>query len=304
MLFCLRCRCRLSGKSTYDIHVGDYAYPPDVDNLDILRSAGPLPFLVKHLFMKDSADSLASKLLKVAKRVQEFSSIDMIFRRCADLLSIEVLPEIFLLPSPSLNAFTFGTDEKPIVVFNSIALDVLTEEELMALLAHELAHVKSKHMLYHTLAEYLAGGLSFSASVLGFSFASLPIKAALLSWQRESEISADRASLLIANNLCHVESLMAKLLCYGDPANPRKIPQTNEVGPIESVTELFQNHPLYSRRVMLLEEYYRSKEFEQARRKITLRQQITKALVPRCRLCGAEKRLEEIFCKACGRSNA
>jgi hypothetical protein len=53
---------------------------------------------------------------------------------------------------------------------------------------HEMGHIKSRHLLYHSLAETLAGGIGISASLIGpeINLISMPMRLALLAWQRES----------------------------------------------------------------------------------------------------------------------
>jgi len=65
-------------------------------------------------------------------------------------------------------------------------------------------------MLYHTLVE-LGGGIRFSASYLGLGILTLPVRLALLSWHRQSEVTADRASLLAVNDIGVINSFMNKL---------------------------------------------------------------------------------------------
>jgi len=70
---------------------------------------------------------------------------------------------------------------------------------------------------------------------------------------------------------------------------------------MESLSELFRTHPLYANRFRLVKEYSESEEFLRARRKIELKQNLLKALVPLCRYCGEKKRIGEMFCPVCGR---
>lgn len=104
------------------------------------------------------------------------------------------VPDLYVTQTPVFNAGAYGVDD-PFVVIHSAALELLDEDELRALLAHELGHVMSGHSLYRTIAAILTlvslGALPFLAELVV-----LPIKLAFLEWSRKSELSADRAGLL------------------------------------------------------------------------------------------------------------
>jgi len=295
-VFCLRCRKRLIPLTPYDITLDDFIYSPDQDNLELLKSTGPLPYLTKHIVVRGYEEKLRSTLLRGAIRVEPTSALDGFIRRCGVMLGLEALPESFVAPSRVVNAFTFGSDDRPFLVLSSSLLRVLNERELVAVIAHELAHIKSGHMLYHTLAEMLARGIGISASFLGMGLLSLPLRFLLLSWHRESEVSADRASLLVVDDIDVMRSLMGKLAGLS--------PQGKEApsGAMTSLMELYSTHPAYANRIKKIEEFYRSPEFMRARWKLRKRVKLSRALAPRCRYCGARKRLTEIFCPSCGKS--
>lgn len=292
-VFCLRCGYRLIPLTPYDLTVDDYIYPPDRDNLEALKDTEPLPHLIKHFVLKKYVRSAMESLSRDAVRVGYMSKIGDIIRRCGVILGLESLPATYLAFADKPVAFTFGSDDNPVLVLGSPLLKILNEEELKAVIAHELAHIKSRHMLYHTLAELIARGAIFSAQISGLEILSLPIKLLLLSWHRDSEISADRASLLVVGNLEAVKSMLMKIHKTMGAANQ---------GAIESVTEPFQTHPTLRNRIEALEKFHNSQQYLIVRQKILKRIGLSKALTPRCRFCGAEKNILDLFCPRCGRS--
>ena len=155
-------------------------------------------------------------------------------------------------------------------------------------------------MLYHTLAEVLGRGASLSASFLGLNIISIPIQLALLSWHRESEVTADRASLLTVNNVEVVISLLKDLAYSHDQGHQQLL--GNDPGVLESASELFRTHPLLSKRVRLVKEFASSPEFAMAKKKIEIQRRIIRGLLPFCRYCHAKKDSETLFCPSCGRA--
>src|SRR2546422_2083071 len=76
--------------------------------------------------------------------------------------------------TPFVNAGAYGM-ERPFIVINSGALKLLDDDEMRALLGHEVGHVMSGHALYHTLLVLI---LNVSLGFLPFlaGIALLPIQ--------------------------------------------------------------------------------------------------------------------------------
>src|SRR5947207_4588613 len=74
------------------------------------------------------------------------------------------LPKIYLIPSPSPNAFATGRNPKhaSVAVTQGI-LELLDDEELEGVLAHELGHVRNRDILISTVAATLAGAITMLA---------------------------------------------------------------------------------------------------------------------------------------------
>lgn len=299
--FCLNCQSSLLAKTNYDLNVTDFAYGLDLDAMRTMNATGPLPYVLKKLTLADLEKTMISNLSTTAQRITYPLDLHAMVRDCGVSLSLEYLPEVFIADNGLPNAFTFGSEEHAYLVVNSGLLRALTQLELMAVIAHELAHVKSGHMTYHTLAEILGGGISLSASLMGLDVLSIPVRFALLSWHRQSEVTADRASLLAVDDIEIIESLLQKLASDRAPAPLDQHEIQHNPGMLESVRELFRTHPLDINRLKLAKEFWQSQEFLRAKQKIQLRQSLLKALVPACRFCGHSKTTEDLFCPKCGK---
>lgn len=120
-------------------------------------------------------------------------------------LGIDV-PEFYLQMNPIPNAWTFG-DTKIYITITSGLVDLLSDEELDAVIAHECGHILCRHVLYHTVARYILNG----ADALGILGAfTIPVQYAILYWYRKSELSCDRAAGIITSPRV-VASTMARL---------------------------------------------------------------------------------------------
>jgi heat shock protein HtpX len=71
------------------------------------------------------------------------------------------MPAVYLIPSASANAFATGrSPQHAAVAVTEGILDILSEPELEAVLAHELSHVKNRDILIATVAAAIAGLVS------------------------------------------------------------------------------------------------------------------------------------------------
>ena len=94
------------------------------------------------------------------------------------------VPELYVSQTPIFNAGAYGVDD-PFIVLHSAALELLDDDELRVLLAHELGHVMSGHALYTTIAAVLAL-ISLGALPMLAGIVLLPVRLAFLEWSRKS----------------------------------------------------------------------------------------------------------------------
>jgi len=126
------------------------------------------------------------------------------------------VPEVYVSQTPFFNAGAYGLD-KPFIVVHSAAIELLDDDELRVLMAHELGHVMSGHALYHTIL-ILILNISFATLPFLAGIALLPIQIALLEWFRKSELSSDRAGLLAAQDPIAAMRMYLKMAGGGDMA--------------------------------------------------------------------------------------
>lgn len=114
------------------------------------------------------------------------------------------VPELYLDMDPAPNAWTSGNTRIYITVTRGLVKQ-FTEEEFDAVLAHECGHIVCQHTYYQAIADAFLSLASLSGneglvggtiSLVG-NTAMIPLRRAFLSWQRKSELSADRAASLI-----------------------------------------------------------------------------------------------------------
>lgn len=143
---------------------------------------------------------------------RQYSTIYQMFRECVRDLDIYPEPSLFISQYPLSNAYALG-QERPSIVLNSGLLDLMSEAELRSVIAHELGHIKCGH----TILTQMALWVITTASMIGemtFGLGNLigsGLIYAFYEWKRNSELSADRAALLVLDDITPVMQAMMKL---------------------------------------------------------------------------------------------
>ena len=110
---------------------------------------------------------------------------------------IDPIPEIRFRGAPALGANAFAFPGGPVAVTDELA-DLLGDDELLAVIAHEFAHVEERHGLRQTLR---VGGLILAVSMIAAGDASLieeaaalAVSAARFGYSRRFERDADASA--------------------------------------------------------------------------------------------------------------
>jgi Zn-dependent protease with chaperone function len=126
---------------------------------------------------------------------RQFAEMHRSLADVARVLDAPEVPELYVTANPFPTAVTIGMD-KPLIVVNSALVELLDEEEMSFVLAHELGHAISGHAVYQTLLQRLLQLTGVLGSIPLGGLGIRLIVAALMEWSRKSELSADRAGLL------------------------------------------------------------------------------------------------------------
>jgi heat shock protein HtpX len=193
------------------------------------------------------------------------------------------LPKIAIMQSPVPNAFATGRSPKhAVVACTDSIMRLLNKEELEAVLAHELSHVKNRDILTMTMASFVAMIASmimqsfFFSAILGGRnregggtiivwIVSIVVYAVstllILALSRYREFAADRGSAYITRNPKALMSALNKISGRMDAVPPQakaKIEAANAFFIIpalsgNTIMELFSTHPPLEKRLAALE---------------------------------------------------
>jgi len=195
------------------------------------------------------------------------------------------MPKIYIVPSPGANAFATGRNPAHAAVAATEGiLGLLDDDELTAVMAHELGHVRNRDTLIGAMAATIAGAISYIAFMAHWIpfFGSddddsrgniivilliailAPIAAALVQMaiSRRREFMADRASAEISHKSMALASALGKLSMQSKKIPLKTSPASAHlfiVNPLvkKDISSLFSTHPAVEERIERLREYAR-----------------------------------------------
>ena len=197
------------------------------------------------------------------------------------------MPKIYVIPTDSPNAFATGRNPRhaSVAVTQGI-LNLLNDDELEGVLAHELGHVNNRDILISSIAATLAGAITYAARVAMFfgggrderrgggigaliMMIVAPLAAMLiqLAVSRSREYQADETGAHLTGNPYALASALAKLDADSKRVPMQATPSTAHLFIIQpllgvNVGNLFSTHPPIAKRIERLTG--RPSEFQQA----------------------------------------
>lgn len=135
--------------------------------------AGPNGMVMALIFaalMNLGAWWFSDKLALMASHAQEVTPAEApdLYRMVANLSQRAgmPLPRIYIIPDGTPNAFATGRDpQHAVVAVTAGLLDIMNEDELEGVLAHELAHVRNRDTLFMAIAASLAAAVTMIADM-------------------------------------------------------------------------------------------------------------------------------------------
>ncbi len=217
---CGKCKLPLSNaphKKFADLGKHEYIHPADSKALAALRAIPGIDTALKKLLAVTGESAIRVSFMASAIKVTPTQCPDLFAKLQIACTTLGVdMPDMFVQQNPMVNAFTGGV-EKPVIVLHSALIERLTDEETLAVIAHEVGHIHAEHVLYLTAARLMEAlaNLSVARLIPGSEIikfiVSAGISSALLAWSRRAELSCDRAALLVTQDPHVIGRTMMKL---------------------------------------------------------------------------------------------
>jgi Zn-dependent protease with chaperone function len=213
----------LANKALIGLRADDFRHPLDRQATTALKQLPGFDIVIRSLLGSVAEqffylNNISTSILVGKKQLPDLHKL--LVEAC-QILDVEP-PQLYVQQNPTPNAYTFAMRGKqPFMVLHTSLIEMLTLEEIQAVIAHELGHLKCEHGVYLTLANIMvlaAGLLPTWGTMLARS-----LQAQMLEWVRCAEFSCDRAALLAIQDPKVVMSTLMKLA----GGSPKLSPQLN-----------------------------------------------------------------------------
>ncbi len=288
------------------IKPSEFIHPEDAAALRQLESIPGFPALAKKVLELGYERLKYGVNMASAIRLSE-TQLPEIYRHlppiCAKLGIPE--PEFYLEMNPMPNAYTSG-DTRIFIVVTSGLVEMMNDEELDAVIAHECGHILCRHVVYSMVAQYISLGLD-ALGILGAL--AKPVEFALLYWSRKAELSCDRCASIITSP--EVVSRVMARLAGGPKEITRNINMTEWARQADKYDEIRndglwnktlqlaviigQDHPFSAVRVREILNWGQSAQYQNLMRNLEAGDSGTG-----CPRCGREVNADWVYCRHCG----
>jgi hypothetical protein len=192
-----------------------YEHPFDRAALASLEKMPGVPLLLKKINEYGIDRLLRLQCLGSEIRVtpRNFPKLHQAFLETCQILDIAPLPELYLFRGTGhIETYTVGV-EKPLVNINLEGMEWLSPDELLYLLGHEIAHIKSRHLLYHQIAVFMPTLKNLiNSTTLGLGgLAASGVELAFWNWLMMAKFTADRAGLLVCQDTTVATTALMKI---------------------------------------------------------------------------------------------
>jgi heat shock protein HtpX len=186
------------------------------------------------------------------------------------------VPKLFLIPQAAPNAFATGRNPNHAsVAVTQGLMELMNDDELEGVIAHELSHVRNYDILTSSIAATLAGAIMWASRIGMFSsrdrsrgggLAALlavflaPLGAVILQMgiSRQREYQADASGVQMVGHANGLISALEKLGAYNQRIPMNISPSTSALCIVQPLTaremfsNLFSTHPPLSERIAIL----------------------------------------------------
>ena len=213
----------LAKHSLIGLKADGFRHPLDLEATNTLKQLPGFDIIIRNIIGSVGEqffylNNIASSVLVSEKQLPDLHKL--LIEAC-QILDLEP-PQLYVQQNPVPNAYTFAMrGKKPFIVLHTSLIEMLTPEEIQAVIAHELGHLKCEHGVYLTMANLMV--LATNLLPAWGTVLAQSLQERILQWVRCAEFSCDRAALLATQNPRTIMSVLMKLA----GGSPTLAPQLN-----------------------------------------------------------------------------
>jgi len=213
-----------------------------------------------------------------------FSNLKGLTNQVAALLNMPE-PEVYIFQDPYLNAFSLGFKRPYTVALHSAIVEDLDQEELTAVIIHEVGHIWFGHTRISAYVTPVVIQIPIVSPVMEYIFGF---------WTRRTELTCDRLAILVTRNPRAVIEALIKT--YVGPhfllqldAEGVLFQEHQTQGLLNKLAQSMSTHPFMTTRIKKLLEYSRELGLTY----------VDKNGMLVCENCGLKSALSAAFCPRC-----
>ena len=209
VVYCARCRWLRPLAPDYVMDTQAFLWSLDLQAMTVLESLGPVTLAARSLAGTVGRPWFEATVNGVRLSETQLPDIFTLGIRAARIMGLRQMPELYVSGEVLWDAMTLGSDEQAFIVLGSV-LTYFKGDELLYVLGREMGHIRAGHVMWRTVSKFMTGSTHMNRSVMGGGLLNAlkpgkmienAIDAPIMAWARHSEITADRAGLLVAGNV-------------------------------------------------------------------------------------------------------
>ena len=248
-----------------------WEHPSDAAALKALRALPGLDIVISRTLGRLNEANMKMRMTRGREPADERSHPRLLklYNEVLEVFDVTDRWPLYVVPMGGINAGAVGM-ESPFLVLSEEAAH-LSDDDIRVIIAHEVGHVLSGHVLYRTMMRLL---LNLSWVALSGAIGLPVVIAALMAtveWERKSELSADRASALAMGGSAEVRSVLERLNTGQDTLlqeqlEKLKLDLSDDTkqklrGALEALEKMVSKHPPIEDRIAQVEAWAESPEF-------------------------------------------
>ena len=206
--FCPDCKTLTGVSPAYQLQPREFEHPSMQQMNQMLRHSTGLNSMAQMISKKVGKPWYESLFNSVLTSESQYPRIFELAGIAARRIGLKKMPSVYVEADRGYQSATYGSDQDSFLNIGTFLPRLLNDRELLFVLGHELGHLVSNHALWTTVSMFLVGQHRSSVMSEGiiqyltnpFKVVEQGMESVISSWMRVSDLTADRAALLVVGD--------------------------------------------------------------------------------------------------------